>query len=77
VLNANDADLATSAIVHTDSKTGNLHEAVGWNAQAFQFPFAVPAQAVVNDPYKARVILTVGAADRIAEYQETAVFVIV
>jgi hypothetical protein len=70
-------DLATSAIVHTASKTGNLHEAVGWSAQAFQFPFAVPAQTVVNDPYQARVVLTVGAADRIVEYQESAVFVIV
>jgi len=77
-------NLATSAIVFTANKTGNLHEAAAaagnppnWSAQALQFPFAVPAQAAVDQPHRARVVMTVGAADPIVEYKESEVFVIV
>lgn len=77
-------DLATSAIVRNDSKVGSLHEAAAaagqppnWSAQPFQFPFQIPAQAVVDHPYVARVVMTVGAADKIVEHKQSEVFVIV
>jgi hypothetical protein len=77
-------DLATSAIVFNASKPGFLHEAApvppappNWSAQAFEFPFQVPAQAVVDHPYEARVVMTVGAANKIVEHKASEVFVIV
>jgi hypothetical protein len=77
-------DLATSTVVHNANKAGFLHEAAAaagappnWSAQAFQFPFQVPAQAVVDHPYEARVVMTVGAANKIVEHKASEVFVIV
>jgi hypothetical protein len=77
-------DLATSTVVHHAHKAGWLNEAPAaadaapnWSAQAFQFPFQVPAQPVMDHPYKARVVMTVGAADKIVEHKESEVFVIV
>jgi len=77
-------DLATSAVVHNANKAGFLHEAAAaagappnWSAQTFQFPFQVPAQAVVDHPYEARVVMTVGAANKIAVHKASEVFVIV
>jgi hypothetical protein len=77
-------DLATGTVVHRANKAGWLHEAVAaegaspnWSAQEFQFPFPIPAQPVTNHPYKARVVMTVGAADKIVKYRASEVFVIV
>ena len=77
-------DLATSTVVHRANKAGSLHEeaaaegaSANWSAQEFQFPFQIPPQPVVNHPYKARVVMTVGAADKIVEYRASEVFVIV
>jgi hypothetical protein len=77
-------DLATSTVVHRANKAGWLHEAEAaagvspnWSAPAFQFPFQVPAQPVMDHPYKARVVMTIGAADKIVEHRASEVFVIV
>ena len=77
-------DLATSTVVHRANKAGWLHEGAAaegappnWSAQEFQFPFQIPAQLVINHPYKARVVMAVGAADKIVEYRASEVFVIV
>ena len=77
-------DLATSTVVHRATKAGWLHEAAAaadaspnWSEEAFQFPFQIPAQPVMNHPYKARVVMTVGVADKIVQYRASEVFVIV
>ena len=77
-------DLATSTVVHCSNKAGWLHEAAAaegaspkWSAREFQFPFQIPAQPVINHPYKARVVMTVGAADKIVKYRASEVFIIV
>ena len=77
-------DLATSAVVHDANKAGWLHEAAaaegvssGWSEQEFQFAFQVPPQLVSNHPYKAHVVMTVGAVGKIVQYRASEVFVIV
>ena len=77
-------DLAASTVVYNANKSGWLHEAAAaadappnWSAQTFQFPFQVPAQPVLNHPYKARIVMTVGAADKIVVHRASEVFVIV
>jgi len=77
-------DLATSTVVHRANKAGWLHEAAAaadappnWNAPAFQFPFQIPAQPAMNHPYKARVVMTIGNADKIVQYKASEVFIIV
>jgi hypothetical protein len=77
-------DLATSSVVHRANKAGWLHEAAGaegaspnWSMQEFQFPFQIPAQPAINHPYKARIVMAVGVADKIVEHRASEVFVIV